>query len=738
MENAIVSEALDAALQAAESGFWVFPLRPNSKLPAIKDFANKCTRDVNTIIRWWDVNPSFNIGIYCGKFGDDGESLVAIDVDNKGEKKGSDEIFRLECDGYELPNTYLQRTPTGGIHYVYRSRASIGNSCQKLGPGIDSRGVGGYFVGARSSIAGGFYTASPHDIAECPEWVAQRLRGSPQPEPAKTRTIDERVDSASANARASHYLRDEAPPALEGKAGDHTTFRVACTVKDFGVTEAECKSLMSEFWNPRCEPLWALDELETKITNAYRYGKEAPGTRAPEVEFADTRPKAQPAEALKNPHPILKLNENYAFLATGQGHVICETKNPDGRFFLKHHSLAGFHAKFANKTLSLGNGKTHPISELWMKDPGRREYEAVCFKPGLEVAKEFYNLWRGFAVEPLALDEAPNAVQKCAVDMFLAHARENVCSGNEELYHWLIAYFAHLIQKPWEKPLTALVMKGKKGTGKNALIDRIGYLLGDHYRLVSNRRYLTGNFNSHMENCLFITLDEAYWSGDKQGEGPLKDLITGATHMIERKGMEPYPVANCTRVCILGNEEWLVPATADERRYAVFTVGERRKQDTEYFQTMHDGLKAGGYRYLLRYLMDFDCSKINLNVAPKTKELLEQKFESLDPFFTWWYECLTIGGIARADFGGDSWPQYVAVEDFRNAFERDVKSRRADRWTPNTRKIGKMLRGCLPELTTTQKRTVEGERSRFYVLPSLHDCRKAWENYIGHVCMWED
>jgi hypothetical protein len=45
-----------------------------------------------------------------------------------------------------------------------------------------------------------------------------------------------------------------------------------------------------------------------------------------------------------------------------------------------------------------------------------------------------------------------------------------------------------------------------------------------------------------------FALDEAFWSGDKQAEGTLKDLITGRDHVIEHKGKEPYTVANKTRV----------------------------------------------------------------------------------------------------------------------------------------------------------------------------------------------
>ena len=140
-----------------------------------------------------------------------------------------------------------------------------------------------------------------------------------------------------------------------------------------------------------------------------------------------------------------------------------------------------------------------------------------------------------------------------------------------------------MFQKPGIKPQTAVVLKGDKGVGKNAFFDHLSALLGTHAMTTSNRRYLVGNFNVHLEKCLLLVLDEAFWSGDKQTEGILKDLITGKEHVIEPKNREVYKVANKTRVAILGNEDWLVPASENERRYAVFNVGNKKMQDIPFF-----------------------------------------------------------------------------------------------------------------------------------------------------------
>ena len=69
---------------------------------------------------------------------------------------------------------------------------------------------------------------------------------------------------------------------------------------------------------------------------------------------------------------------------------------------------------------------------------------------------------------------------------------------------------------------------------------------------------------------MLFQFEEAFWAGDKQAEGKLKLLITSKLHMIERKGYEPYMVGNYARIYITSNNDWVVPATVDERRFAIF------------------------------------------------------------------------------------------------------------------------------------------------------------------------
>lgn len=716
----------DQALALAREGFHVFPIAAGKKAPPlISDFPNQATTDDEQIREWWIRHPDANIGISTTRYGES-EALLVVDVDNKGDKHGDHELLRLELDGREMPDTYRVATPTGGWHLYYRVDAPVRQGADLLGRGVDVRSRGGYVVAAGSTVEHGAYAATGGALVPAPQWILDACGSSVRQQPEPSGHHPEGVDAGRAAARVRAYLAD-APLALEGDHGDDTTFKIICRVKDLGVDADTAEELLSEHWNPRCAPPWSDEDLHTKVCNAYKYGVAPVGVAAPEVEFAAPVVEETPHTNGKL-HPFAELNKEFAFVTAGGGHhILWETTDANGRYKLEHLAAGSFLAKFAPNEMTIGK-QTRSIADWWLKDKQRRTYDGLVFLPEQPAPARFYNLWRGFAYTP-----APRAAHP-ALDAFVDHAKTNLCGGDDALCRWLLAYCAHLIQRPWEKPLVALVFRGAKGTGKNAFIERVGALLGGHFLLTSNRRYLLGNFNGHLENCLLFALDEAFWSGDKQAEGALKDLITGREHVIEHKGKEPYPVANKTRVVIIGNEDWLVPASHDERRFAVFTVGDGRKQDRTFFQSMREGMEADGYPHLLRYLLDYDLSGIDLNAAPATHGLSEQKHHTLDPFHQWWFDCLEEGALIGSE--SSAWPVEHNCERFRAAFRRYVKERNIRSRVPEDRAIGRLLKACAPSVLKKRATRTEDGQPYVYVIPPIDAVRQEWDRFIGHPVGW--
>ena len=654
-------------------------------------------------------------------------------MDNKRGKKGDQTIDRLESQGFVLPSTLTVDTPTGGRHLYYSVNKAIRNAVNALGDGVDTRSFRGLVVGPGSTIRCEPYVFAGNNsrVVSSPSWLVEKAGHRLDDGPGVRVDPEVLPDQEQAWKRGLHYIKNVAPVAIEGSGGDHTTYVVCAYCKDIGLSMENTFKLLCEEWNPRCRPAWGVDELQIKVENAYKYGENAIGSSRPELDFPDLLPedvkKVEPKQATKN--PILTLNDEYAYVMN-KSFIIWE--HDDMVDYLK---VSGFHNNLANKKVEV-SGKTYPLSRMWVESTSRRTYDYLTFMPNNSVADNVYNLWKGWTVE------RKHTGPKKARDALIAwkeHLLENVCDSDPSLAHWLTCYFAHLIQKPWEKPLTSVVMYGGKGVGKNVLVECVGYILGNSFRVTSNRRHLMSNFNSMFENCLMVMYDEAFWSGDKQAEGALKDLITGTNHLIERKGFEAYTMPNFTRVVIIGNEPWMVPASGDERRFAVFAVGDRRKQDISFFRAMMDGMGAGGYSLLLDYLYSYDMQGIDLNIAPITAALLEQKEQSLSPIQKWWFESLYSGGIEGALFEGDKeWPSFYTGSDLSMWIERYYAKRRIGSRTPSAKDVHNFMEKVLPKGFDSQRknRVRNGKRIKVYLLPPLRECRDHWDVLMSGKTEW--
>lgn len=724
---------LKAALKLQQHGFRIFPLVPNTKDPLVEEFSSVASNDPDKARLWWSICPlsgrllEYNIGISCRNLAD-GRRLVGVDVDNKLGRCGDDDLLRLELQGKCLPDTYEQITPSGGRHLVYWTREIIGNSKQSLANGVDIRGRGGFLVGAGSEIDGEAYTANFASIAEAPEWLISALARLQQA--TSTAVVQESaagIDRDHARRRAEALVsRQKGVP--EGERGS-TAYGLACRVRDYGLDSYATFEVLQE-WAERCDPPMPEEDLIVSVENAYRYARDKVGNSAPELAFPDEEPEPEKIG------PIEQLNKEFAFVLSGGGHkIIREMLDEKGVAIVDHLKEESFHKRFAHLEMQVGVDKkgkasTEAVTKVWIRSPKRRTYDGFVFRPGLSVDPRFYNCWRGFKYEPLKEGEVLQEQWKMALDMLLQHVQQNVCDGDEELFKWVMGYFAHAVQRPWEKPRVALVFQGRKGIGKSRLVEIVGALFGQHFLQVANPRFLTGNFNSYLEQNVIFVAEEAFWSGDKSVDGILKHLITGQYHLIERKGQEPYQVDNCTRVVIIGNEEWLVPATEDERRYAVFKVGEGRRRDQEFFGAISRGMEAGGYRLLLSYLMNFDLSQVDVNTAPLTQGLLDQKMPTLTPVQMYWYECLMAGEIIEGH--GDGWPVELNTLDLRESFSRwsRLLNRRAA--IPDMRSFGHQLRKYARGLE--RKYTREGYA---YSVPTLEKCRKDFEFAIEQRITWE-
>lgn len=438
-----------------------------------------------------------------------------------------------------------------------------------------------------------------------------------------------------------------------------------------------------------------------------------------------TAPAMKVLPSSKRDELIERLNNEYALILLGERPAILrEGSGADGRPEFRMLSVSGFHEWLRPVVIweSDGHGNTRKVqgSKVWIDSDKRRQYQGIVFDPSNEAPDDYYNLWKGFAVEA-------SPVGSCS--RFLEHVGNNVCGGDEKLFAWVMGFFAQMFQEPTNKLGTSLVLRGAQGTGKTIVGRIIGSLLGQHYALVADSRYIVGRFNAHLANCLLLQLDEATWGGDHAAAGKLKDLITGEYQYIEYKGKEPVRVPNHVRLLVTGNNNWLVPAGLEERRFAVLDVGDDKRQDHKYFQAIDDEMRNGGREALLHYLLNYDLTDIPLRTIPHTAALAEQQVASMDPLQQWWLDILHRGSLPGDLTGSGEVNCHALYDDYLNRMTRIGINRRSGETA-----FGIALRRLVPGLERHRKSfiTVSGQgRTYVYQMPPLAICRAEFKRLVG-------
>jgi hypothetical protein len=416
---------------------------------------------------------------------------------------------------------------------------------------------------------------------------------------------------------------------------------------------------------------------------------------------------------------------NDRFLVTReQGKTVVIEEAWDGdmnRHVLFRLSFTDLKNFFLNrKVIASKNNRTSILNmaDYWLEHAQRRQYDAIVFKPAGSEKHEF-NLWRGWNVEPQSGDWS----------RLKHHMFENICRGRQDLYDYLFNWMARGVQEIDVPNEVALVFRGRRGTGKGTLAHIYGRLFGQHYLQISQAKHLLGHFNAHLRDTLFLFADEAFWAGDKQGESVLKTLITEPTLTIESKGRDVVTSKNRLKLMISSNNDWVVPAGLEERRFAVFDVGDKQMQNTKYFAELKEQMETGGLEALLHDLLNADLSKWDVRKVPKTEGLLEQKMQSMEPVTKWWFEKLLDGVFTDTD---DEWPEYL----YKDATYDQLKNWFQDQGI--NRKLSKSdLRLKLKKFFHDEMNETRDRAGRKWKLRPLKECRQHFEQMIGQEVDWE-
>lgn len=676
------------------------------------------------------------------------DDQLVIDADPRNYRAGDDALARLRRD-FALPDGPTVETGGGGLHIYMRKPAGLRlRDALEEYPGVEFKTLGRQVVAPPSIHPNGQpYRWDPlfgADVVapDAPDSLLSALRRPPTASVStggewtaeKLSMILEGLDARDFGtndlwlpiAMASHYET--------GGDGIDAFLDWCATDPEYADRLAEARGRWDSFH---------VDPQRGAFTRMTLYKALHAAGRGDLVEMAERAPPEDDFpvddidELLANVGKadlVERMNERFCVVLNGGKFLIYmededDVFDPPRRVWTKLSRESFLHFHEDERVQVNGGKRALSVAEVWLASPRRRKYSGIVMDPEGRRGGDKLNLWRGWSVAPKPGDWS---LMRELIERVL-------CSGDKASFDYVLRWIAFMFQRPGTSPEAAIAFRGKEGTGKGTLGRALMAIAGAHGLTVSSPAQFAGRFNSHLRNVAFLFADEAFWPGNKEAEGVLKQLVTEPVIAYEGKGADIVSGRNLVHLMMASNNEWVVPAGLDARRFAVFDVSDERRNDKAFFAALNDQMAKGGHAAMLHDLLALDFSGWHPSRGiPQTQALAEQKALSLDPASKWWMEVLDRGTLPIADKAAFGWVgkavtlDQVARGELVDDYDRFLKANRVYSAKASHKTL--VATGKALGLETVR---IKGGKDRAWVLPPLDEARRLFEERLGARKLFE-
>lgn len=466
--------------------------------------------------------------------------------------------------------------------------------------------------------------------------------------------------------------------------------------------------------------------------------------------------------ALERANTFNFINRYYALLKSVNGlRIVRKTTDDLGRWTFGNISPQQAKILFENfqipawsKPDKQGNYRltTKNAFDQWVAQEARHEFEGLIFEPDKSIINDL--------TDPKALPSTPklntyfglhNEGNKGRWDNIQRHIMEVWCHGRQPVYDYIIGWLARVFQNPGEPGGTCVTIRSdRQGAGKNIIIDPLVKAFGVYGNVFSTPKQITGNFNALLAESIFIVLEEAVWAGNSHAKSFLKSAITSPFIMCERKFEDARTIKNCAHILCMSNAEWVVPIEPGDRRYFILDCDNKYCGNHSYFKTLIKQIKGGEADAMIHHLKTMDLSDFNVFKFPKSggarSKAMEHNLDSVERFVM---EALEQKDFAFA-FNGFDGSGKISTDERNNipkqiiydSYKQFVDDNNNRRWMLATKTgFGMKLKKIFPESNTLKASTTRTSDSsipvKSYLMASLYDLRKAYDEYLGDESAWE-
>lgn len=365
----------------------------------------------------------------------------------------------------------------------------------------------------------------------------------------------------------------------------------------------------------------------------------------------------------------------------------------------------------------------HNAGRLWLASPLKRDVQNLTFYP--DENKKFSETFNMFKGIDISYELCKNMETEEDIIPLQEHILNIWCKGKEDVYDYTVKLLAFYLQNLDIKSGVAIVISGDKGTGKSCIIEKFLKIYGDYGKIVPKLENILGNFNSLLKDSLMVYINEATFTGDKNGINKLRNMITSPDVYVNEKFMPQYTVPSFSNFIIDGNGDQLVCNQGEERRFLILETDNKWKgidtvEKKEYFKNILDiSPEAMG-----KWLYEIDLTNFNPRAIPVTDKVKETRVDSFEPHESFFYNLID-EGIHKIFTEGvpsvylyDEFLEYTKTSKFqinRNKFGREITKKLNVEYRKNKKMNGEVLR-CIK-------------------LNSVIDCKKKYEELFG-LLLW--
>jgi len=283
-------------------------------------------------------------------------------------------------------------------------------------------------------------------------------------------------------------------------------------------------------------------------------------------------------------------------------------------------------------------GKEKSFINKWDGDSNKRSLSKYEYNPPpVKTPSYNFNAWNGWAMDHIDYKKADTS-------RIYNHIRFMAgLSNTEDVYEYLLNWFAWCVQFPALKTMVCLIFYGKQRSGKSCIAENLlSIIMGKRKIMVTGSVDKIFGKHSDVGNKHLVVLNEANGKETKNIHEVIKDAISRETVITEPKGIDAFESTDYINYIMTTNNISAVDVPSDDSRFMPIAVNNCLIGNIDYFKELRadmDNNDVMGSFY--DDLMKRDLTGWNAcTYRPMTdlkKDMVELSISPYQEFINWLY-----------------------------------------------------------------------------------------------------